>query len=102
MSGGTYRIQLSTAAVGQLAKLEPAAQQLLTGVIDALASTPRPEGSKVLQGGNGDKIRRVRAGNYRVLYQIFDKELLVYVVRLGDRKDQYDNSFWKRIRKQLR
>lgn len=32
---------------------------------------------------------RVRVGNYRVIYQIHDNELVVLVVAVGDRKDIY-------------
>ena len=34
---------------------------------------------------------RIRAGDYRIIYEIFDDELTVTVVRAGHRRDVYDN-----------
>lgn len=33
---------------------------------------------------------RIRAGNYRVIYSIFDKQLFVEVLAVGDRKEIYE------------
>lgn len=51
-----------------------------------LADNPRPPGSEKLSGQ--DKYR-VRQGRYRILYAIEDDNLLVYVVKVGHRKDVY-------------
>lgn len=32
---------------------------------------------------------RVRAGDYRIIYEIFDGELMVDVIRLGHRREVY-------------
>ena len=55
--------------------------------IRALADDPRPAGAKKLEGV-GD-LYRVRAGDYRVLYQIEDARLVVLVVDVGNRRDVY-------------
>ena len=52
-----------------------------------LAENPRPNGCKKLVGRDG---YRIRIGNYRVIYEIFDAELLVDVIAVGHRKDIYD------------
>ena len=51
-----------------------------------LADDPRPPGCKKLSGRDG---WRIRIGNYRVIYDINDRELLVTVVRVGNRRDIY-------------
>ena len=33
---------------------------------------------------------RIRIGDYRIIYEIFDSELLVAVMAIGDRKDIYN------------
>jgi len=38
----------------------------------------------------GDAFYRVRAGNYRIIYEVQDAVLRVLVVLIGDRKDVYD------------
>lgn len=36
-----------------------------------------------------DELYRVRAGDYRIIYQIADDELIVLIVRVAHRKDAY-------------
>jgi len=55
--------------------------------IAALAETPRPPGSVRLQGPEG--FHRVRVGDYRIVYLIKDRVLLICVVRIAHRKDVY-------------
>ena len=47
---------------------------------------PRPVGNKKLKGRDG---YRIRIGNYRIIYDIFDSELIIDVIALGHRKDIY-------------
>lgn len=54
--------------------------------IQGLADNPRPEGSQKL---SGLERYRIRQGNYRILYSIEDTELIVYVVKIGHRKNIY-------------
>jgi len=51
-----------------------------------LGDNPRPPGCEKLSGQ--DKYR-VRQGRYRIIYAIEDDDLLVYVVKVGHRKDVY-------------
>lgn len=57
--------------------------------IEALREDPRPAGSKLLDDMR--KIYRVRSGNYRIVYQVKDKVLLVIVAKVDDRKNIYKN-----------
>ncbi|WP_223682274.1 type II toxin-antitoxin system RelE family toxin [Flavobacterium hibisci] len=52
-----------------------------------LAENPRPQGYKKLKGRPG---YRIRVGDYRVIYEIFDDVLLIDVIDLGHRKDIYE------------
>jgi mRNA interferase RelE/StbE len=36
-----------------------------------------------------DKLRRVRVGTYRVVYEIHDDRLIVFVLRVAHRRDVY-------------
>jgi mRNA interferase RelE/StbE len=54
--------------------------------IQALASVPRPSGHEKL---TGQERYRVRYGQYRIIYSIKDKELSVWVVKVGHRKEVY-------------
>jgi len=54
--------------------------------IEALARDPRPLGHEKL---TGQERYRVRQGQYRIIYSVHDKELTVWVVKVGHRKDVY-------------
>jgi mRNA interferase RelE/StbE len=54
--------------------------------IEALAANPWPVGCEKL---SGEEKYRIRQGNYRILYQIMDQELIVTVVRVGNRRGVY-------------
>ena len=74
----TYRIQVAPAAVRQLRKLDATARRRVQAAVELLAVQPRPSGATKLVGGGGE--RRVRTGDYRIVYEIHDDVLLVLVV----------------------
>ena len=82
-----YQIELASTARKQLDKLPKPTQKRIATAIDNLKETPRPPGTKKLKGA--DDLWRVRAGSYRVIYQIQDEQLLVLVVKIGHRKKVY-------------
>jgi mRNA interferase RelE/StbE len=53
--------------------------------ISVLADDPRPPGVEKLSGTT--EKYRIRQANYRIVYEIQDEVLVVYVVRVADRKD---------------
>ncbi|MDQ3554471.1 MAG: type II toxin-antitoxin system RelE/ParE family toxin [Chloroflexota bacterium] len=70
--------------------------------INALADDPRPVGCDVLSGVPKERIHRVRQGDWRILYQVFDQELRVLVVRVADRKEVYNDATMKQLKERLR
>ncbi|PCI75553.1 MAG: type II toxin-antitoxin system mRNA interferase toxin, RelE/StbE family [SAR86 cluster bacterium] len=54
--------------------------------IDALAEEPRPNACKKL---SSKEVYRVRQGNYRIIYEIFDDRLVVLVVAVANRSIVY-------------
>jgi len=62
-------------------------QRQIVNRIERLGVDPRPQGCKVLHGGK--KLCRIRSGDDRIIYKIEDRQLIVVVVRVGDRKDVY-------------
>ncbi|MCP3961003.1 MAG: type II toxin-antitoxin system RelE/ParE family toxin [bacterium] len=61
-------------------------RQRITRKIRALATDPRPPGCQKLSGRDR---YRIRQGVYRIVYSIEDERLIVYVVKVGHRKDVY-------------
>ncbi len=82
-----YTITISKTAQKQLDKLPDNVAEEIIDLIQSLGSDPRPHGYKKLKGRTG---YRVRKGNYRVVYDIFDRILLVDVIAVGNRKNIYD------------
>jgi mRNA interferase RelE/StbE len=82
-----YKITISALAQKQLNKLQDNIAKRLIEAIYKLAENPRPVGYKKLKGREGC---RIRVGDYRIIYEIFDGELLIEVVALGHRKDIYN------------
>lgn len=82
-----YTIVLSKNAQKQLDKLPDAMAESIFIAIAELETNPRPSGCKKLKDRQG---YRVRVGNYRVIYDIFDRELVIDVIALGHRKDIYE------------
>jgi mRNA interferase RelE/StbE len=82
-----YSILLAPPAERQLKAFAPAIQKRLAKRLTSLRDNPRPQGVKKLAGE--DDLYRVRESDYRIIYTISDKELIVLVVKIGDRKDVY-------------
>lgn len=82
-----YRIEFAPRADRQFKALERSLQVRLGRRIDGLAENPRPQGIKKLAGE--EDLYRLRVGDYRIIYQIQEKRLLVLVVGVGHRADVY-------------
>ena len=83
-----YIVVLSKNAQKQLDKLPNQIADPILNSISELENNPRPQGFKKLKGRDG---YRIRIGNYRIIYKIFEKELVIDVITLGHRKDVYKN-----------
>jgi mRNA interferase RelE/StbE len=82
-----YTIEVAPTAERQIKALPKSIRTQIGRRIDQLAADPRPHGVEKIAGE--DNLYRVRSGDYRILYEINDQELLVLVVKIGDRKEVY-------------
>lgn len=82
-----YRLRIKASAVKEL-KAVPNRKdrQRIVKRIQSLETNPRPRGSQKL---SGKERYRIRQGRYRIVYAIEAEELVVYVVKIGHRKDVY-------------
>jgi mRNA interferase RelE/StbE len=71
----------------RIQKLPPKEQERLKAVLRSLAKNPRGEGSKKLS----EDIFRYRFGDYRVIYAVQDKKLVVLVLDVMQRKENHHN-----------
>ena len=85
----TYRIEFTSSAERDFAKLTEDIRQRLLPKVDALAHDPRPIGVQKLQGR--ENRYRIRVGDYRIIYEIRDKILVILIVGIGHRREVYRN-----------
>ncbi|MCX7044236.1 MAG: type II toxin-antitoxin system RelE/ParE family toxin [Candidatus Sumerlaeota bacterium] len=82
-----YRIEIEPSAYKELNRLPENIKVNVMRKIRALSEDSRPHGAKKLVGyQNG---WRIRIGDYRVLYAIFDDVLRVLVIKVGHRRNVY-------------
>lgn len=93
MAAGTpkplhYTVSFKPQAERDLKKIKD--RRTLKRILDAIGAlekNPRPAGVRALQGDTS--ILRLRVGDYRVLYTVLDRELLVLVIAIGHRREVY-------------
>lgn len=81
-----YQVVLSNAATKQLRKLPIQIAQRIQAQLFELENDPRPTGCKKLVGVEA---WRIRIGDYRVIYEIYDNVLIISVIEIGHRKEIY-------------
>jgi mRNA interferase RelE/StbE len=82
-----YRIEVSATAERQLKKIRREDKIRILRSISLLAGEPRPAGCRKLSGYND--IFRIRVGNYRVIYEIDGKRIVVVILKIGHRGEVY-------------
>jgi mRNA interferase RelE/StbE len=86
-----YAFRFTTAAQRQIRAINrPEAMRILTA-LTALGDDPYREDADIKKLTGPSDLYRLRVGNYRVAYQINDGELVILVVKVGDRRDVYRN-----------
>ncbi len=86
----SYKVEILKGALKQLKKLSPELQERIQVKIDDLAIEPRTNGVKKLKGK--ENAYRIRVGEYRVIYDIFDDILVVNVIEVGHRSKVYKDE----------
>jgi len=82
-----YEVRIKPSASREIRKLSKRVQSGIIVALEALAVDPRPHGVRKLTAA--DDLYRVRVGDYRVIYQVRDEDLLVLVVKVAHRRDAY-------------
>ena len=82
-----YQLKLTPGARRQLDKLPNEVLERTAAALQELVAEPRPFGARKLRGF----IYRIRVGDWRIIYAIFDRENLIIVGKIARRsKDTYD------------
>ena len=80
-----YDIGFSHTAEKQLNKLDQETQIRIISALERIRIRPYPYVKKLV----GSPYFRLRTGQYRVIIDIKDKELLIYAIEIGHRKSIY-------------
>lgn len=83
----TYAIITPKAVQKQLDALPDDVYNRIAAKIQLLAEDPRPNGMVKIKGSNNEY--RIRIGDYRIRYEITDKELVILLLQCKHRKDVY-------------
>ena len=82
-----YKIEISSTAEKALKKIAKKDLIKIVEAIQVLSINPYPEGCRKLAGEEGSY--RIRQGDYRIIYEVEGKKLLILVLKIGHRKDIY-------------
>lgn len=82
-----YKVKLKQKAIKALIRINEPHYSNIKEALYKLAENPRPNGYIKLKG---KEAYRIRVGNYRIIYDIFDHILIVDVIEIGHRKDIYN------------
>lgn len=81
-----YSVKVKKLVYKQIKKIPPKDSKKILDKINQLSFNPRPADCKKLLG---QEKYRIRCGDYRILYEIEDDLLVVYIVKIGHRRDVY-------------
>lgn len=82
-----YSIEIKASAAKEIEALPDRDRRQVVERIGQLAEVPRPVGCERL-AGTAD-LYRIRKGDYRIVYSIEDERLVVWIVKVGHRRDVY-------------
>ncbi len=82
----SFSIRIKESAAKELRRVAKPDRARIVAAIDRLAETPHLGTSLK---GDLRGLRRIRVGDYRILYEVRDKELVVLVVHIAHRRDAY-------------
>ncbi len=81
-----YKISIKSTAAKELEDIPKKELRKIIKRIQSLAENPRAHGAQKL---SGQEQYRVRQGDYRIIYSINDKDLVVDIVKIGHRREIY-------------
>jgi mRNA interferase RelE/StbE len=83
----SYRIEFKSSALKELERLPRQIIPRVIAVIKGLVENPYSSGVKKLAGF--ERTYRVRVGDYRIMYEIYEDRLIIEIIRVKHRKDIY-------------
>jgi len=82
-----FRLEFSAKAVRQFKAIPPQVQKFLQPHLEALRENPRSQ--KVTRLTEYESLYRLRAGDYRIFFEIQESSGIILVVKVGHRREVY-------------
>lgn len=83
----SYEVVWKSSARKETRKLPSDVLRRVLAAVGKLTSDPRPPGVRKLRGA--ERTYRLRVGDYRVVYSIYEARLVIEVVRVAHRREVY-------------
>ena len=85
-----YQVKFLKKAVSELKAIDPIWQNRIKEKIIQLAKDPSQLKNRIKPlKGKYNKFLRLRVGNYRIIFQRKDKELIIVIIRVAHRSESY-------------
>ena len=82
-----YRVEFLRSAARELTSLPKSRQKQIARFVDDLVASGTHHGTVKLEGE--DKLYRIRAGDYRLIYELNEAEKLITVIKIRHRREAY-------------
>jgi mRNA interferase RelE/StbE len=82
----TYSLRIKSSAAKEIGALPKSERERVIAAIDSLREDAQ-QGTQLKGSATG--LRRIRVGNYRIIFEVQKSELVILVLRVGHRKDIY-------------
>ena len=80
----SYFVRIKASAENALAKMDESGRRRLIDAIEALKTNPA---SGSLLKGEHTGLRRIRVGDYRIVFEVLQAELVILAIRVGHRRE---------------
>lgn len=87
-----WKVELTDTAKKQLARLDKTQAQRITKYLRRIMMLENPRGAGKALTGNLRTYWRYRVGDYRIICEMKDNELIIVAVIIGHRSEVYDRN----------
>lgn len=94
----SYELKLHRDVEKQLTKIPKKQRERIVEIMRSLRDEPRPPGSIKLE----DQLYRIRQGQYRIIYAIFDEKIVVFVCKVARRTETTYRDLRKMLERAIR
>lgn len=81
-----YKVELKESVKKFMKKMDNHLVKKILEAMTSLENDPRPYGHIKMKG---EESYRIRVGKYRIIYEIYETKILIFVINIDHRKDVY-------------